>query len=439
VFARSILAVVLSLWAINSSATLKIEITEGAAGAEQVAIVPFGWAGAAKPKEGIASIVSADLHRSGRFNPVAERDMLAKPTDPQQINFKNWRILEIPYLVIGQVQVEPNQNHTIVVRLYDVFRQTELFGKKFKAKNFQLRAVAHQISDAIYEELTGERGAFSTKLAYIKKLPKTAKTDYRYLLFTADADTHNERLVLRSKNPIISPAWSSNSKKLAFVVVRNLGSSIYIYDDEKNESERITQSREKFSAPAWSPDLSKLAVQANRDGGSDIYIIDLKSGKRQRVIEHWSIDAEPIWSPDGGSLIFTSERGGSAQLYQYYFDNKQIRRLTFEGRQNLRASFSPDGKMITFVHLSNDRKYYIAVMDMETLEMRMLTKPSHQETEHESPSFAPNGSMVIYAANYQNQRGVLAAVSVDGGVHQRFSNEMLGGEVHEPAWSSFLD
>ncbi|MDH5230151.1 MAG: Tol-Pal system beta propeller repeat protein TolB [Gammaproteobacteria bacterium] len=426
------------IFAAGSQAALKIEITEGAEGAEPIAIVPFSWSGKADAPENVSAIVSADLHRSGRFAPLPEKDMLAKPSEVEKINFKNWRILEVPYLVIGNMNELPDGKYRVVFRLFDVYRAKQMTGFAATGTRGTLRRIAHQISDAIYKELTGERGAFATKLAYVKKLPKETNPNRRYWLFTADADTENEKPVLMSVNPIISPTWSPDSTKLAFVVVRGSGQSIYVYDVKNNTSERITFSKEKFSAPAWSPDGKQMAMVRLKDGGADIFVMDLKTKKKKRITRHWSIDTEPAWSPDGKSLVFTSERGGSPQLYEYNFSTTKVRRLTFEGKENLRASFSPDGTMITFVH-SEGGKYHVAVMDMATQQIRLLTKASHEETEHESPSFAPNASMVIYAANYRNQRGVLAAVSVDGGVHQRFSYDKGAGEVREPAWSSFLD
>lgn len=419
-------------------ATLTIEITEGVEDAEPIAVVPFGWQGQDAPAVDIAAIVSADLRRSGRFRPMAEKDMLAKPTQTAQIRFKNWRIMDVPYLVIGQMREVGENSYQVEFRLFDVFRAKQLTGYRMPpVRRNQLRMIAHQISDAVYQEITGERGAFATRLAYIKKLPKQAEDPYRYLLFIADADTENERPILRSRNPIFSPTWSPDGSKLAYAVARSTGQSIYVFNLASKRIVQLTRPAEKFSAPAWSPDGRKMAMAKLENGSSDIFVMDLDSMQKRRITRHWAIDTEPTWSPDGKSLVFTSDRGGSPQLYQYDFDTGKVKRLTFEGKQNLRASFSPDGRMICFVRMGEDGQHMIAVMDLENETTQVLSKRSQQESWHESPTFAPNGSMIMYAAIWRG-RNVLAAISVDGRVHQRFSVK-TGANVQEPAWSPFLD
>ncbi len=427
------------LWlAAPAQATLTIEITEGVEDAEPIAVVPFGWQGGEPPGVDIAAVISADLRRSGRFRPMAEKDMLAKPTETRQIRFKNWRIMDVPYLVIGRMHETGDGRYQVEFRLFDVFRAKQLTGYRMPpVRRAQLRMVAHQISDAIYEEITGERGAFATRLAYIKKLPKSASDPYRYLLFIADSDTENERPILRSRNPIFSPNWSPDGGKLAYAIARRSGQSVYVFNLASKRIVQITRPEEKFSAPEWSPDGRKLAMAKLENGSSDIFVLDLDTMKRQRITRHWAIDTEPAWSPDGKSLVFTSDRGGSPQLYRYDFGTGKIKRLTFEGRQNLRASFSPDGRMICFVRMGEDGQHAIAVMDLESETTRVLSKRSQQETWHESPTFAPNGSMIMYSALWRG-KSVLAAVSVDGRVHQRFSVK-TGANVQEPAWSPFLD
>ena len=424
----------------NIQAALQIEITEGVESAEPIAIVPFGWKGQGpRPPQDIAQIVNNNLRMSGHFSPLPVKDMLARPTELSQVKYKNWRILEQPYLVIGQVTELPGNKYNVEFRLLDVYKGAEIAGETYKVPRSLLRSRAHQISDIIFKELTGIRGAFDTKLAFVKKMPKSTNPKFRYWLFMSDSDTENEEAILRSRKAIISPTWSRDANKLAFAVIRKNGQSIYYYDRRTRKKGRLTLSNEKFSAPAWSPDGSKLAMVKLHNGSSDVYIMDLKSRKKKRITKHWAIDTEPTWSIDGKSLVFTSDRGGRPQLYEYNLASKRVQRLTFEGKENLRASFSPDGSMITFVHLSRDGQYHVGLLDMQTRQMSLLTKATYEESEHESPSFAPNGGMVIYAANYQNKRGVLATVSVDGRVHKRFMNKQEAGEVREPAWSPFLN
>ncbi len=423
-------------------AALTIEITEGVDDALPIAIVPFQWSGPGPAPENIAQIITADLNRSGQFEALPEQDMLAKPAAPKDIKFNNWRVLGIPNLLIGQLHATDTEDLVVEFRLFDVFQQKQLAGFRYRTKPGQLRNIAHKVSDIVYEELTGIKGAFGTDIVYIKKFSNKDPKPYR--LYLADADGFNEQEIMRHHMPIFSPTWSPDNSQLAFAMAGSMGQGVFLFDVATGKSPvRITPREVKASAPSWSPDGKKLALQVLENGSADIFIMDVSSKKMQRITKHWSIDAEPSWSPDGQSIIFTSERGGTAQLYQYSFAEKKIKRLTFKGRSNLRAAHSPDGKMITFVHLSSNNGYNIAVMDLATEEMRLVAGESNGESEHESPSFAPNGSMIIYAANYlqkstRSRKTGLVAVSVDGAMRQHFVDNGIG-EVREPAWSSFLN
>ena len=441
--ARQFIIACLSLWILVSTAhaELVLEITQGVNDALPIAIVPFKWAGSGKPPQDIAAIVTADLTRSGQFAPLPEKDMLAKPFEPQQIRFKNWRIVDVPNLVIGKLSAVGNDTYVVEFRLFDVYRQKQLAGFRYTLKGNQLRIIAHKISDIVYESLTGVKGAFDTKIVYIKKFPKGARDRYR--LYISDADLHNEQEIIRHYMPILSPVWSPDNSKIAFAMAGSFGAGVFVFDLKTGKPPvRVTPHNIKASAPSWSPDGKHLALQVMANGSSDIYTLDLDTHKLERITHHWSIDAEPAWSPDNKSIIFTSDRGGSAQLYQYFFDSKQIKRLTFNGRQNLRAAFSPDGKLITFVHLTANNGYNVAVMNLSTGEMRIVADSKHGESEVESPSFAPNGSMIIYAANYAPKgkkaiKAGLVVVSVDGKVRQHFVDDSAG-EVREPAWSYYF-
>ncbi|MDH5218757.1 MAG: Tol-Pal system beta propeller repeat protein TolB [Gammaproteobacteria bacterium] len=444
---KRIFLVCLYLLCINSvQAALTIEITEGVEGAMPVATVPFCWKGEGAVPQDVALVIDNDLRRSGKFSPLKRSDMLNKPCMRSQVRFQNWRILEIPNLVIGTIE-KSGDGYSVEFRLFDVYRARQLKGFRYQVKAPQLRKIAHQIADVVYEELIGQRGAFDTQIAYIKKLPEKKG----YGLFIADSDTENEQLVLNSGSPILSPTWSPTGRKLAFVKTRNTGPAIYMLDIDKladasipladKKPKRVTPYELKFSSPAWSPDGKRMAMMKSENGSTDIYVMDLRTSKLKRITRHWSIDAEPTWSPDGDKLVFTSERGGSPQLYSYSFSSGKVKRMTFEGTQNLRASFSPDGKLLTFVHLTAGKDYNIAIMELDTGLVRIVTHKAVTESEHESPSFAPNGSMIIYAANYTRgkvaKKTALSAVSVDGGFHQRYVNRTGTGEVREPAWSSF--
>ena len=412
-----------------AQAALTIEITQGVEGALPVAVVPFAWQGPeAEAPTDIAAVVSADLQRSGRFAPLPVEDMLGQPHEAREIRFRDWRLLGSDSLVIGRVRAEAS-GYVVQFQLFDVIRQTQLAGFSFRTSERNLRHTAHQISDLVYETLLGTPGAFATRIAYITD---TLKGDgrHRYELKVADADGQNPQLILRSSEPLMSPAWSPDGRRLAYVSFEGRRSSIYVQDVATGQRERMTAFPGLNGAPAWSPDGRRLALVLSRDGNAEIYLLDLASRKLQRVTHSYAIDTEPAWSPDGRQIVFTSDRGGRPQLYRYGLDDRSIERLTFEGNYNARACYSPDGRLLAFVHGEKGR-YQIAIMDLSNGGMQLVSDGPLDE----SPSFAPNGSMVIYATEYRG-RGVLAAVSVDGRVRQRLG--LQGGDAREPRWSPYL-
>ncbi len=415
----------------TANAALTIEITKGMSGGLPIAIVPFGWQGPAmKAPEDIAEIVTADLERSGRFDALAKSDLLARPHEGSQVNFRDWRLVGAPSLVIGKV-VSNGDLYDVQFQLFDVYREKQQIGYTFKVKEKELRKIAHRISDIIYETLTGEKGAFSTRIAYVtSKMWRTNNVRY-YSLFVADIDGHNAQLVLRSREPIMSPAWSPDGRKLAYVSFEQRRPVILIQDIYTAQRERIAAFKGINGAPAWSPDGKRLAMSLSKDGNSEIYVMHVASGRLQRLTHHNGIDTEPAWSPDGNNLVFTSDRGGKPHIYQVSVHGGKPKRLTFEGRYNARASYSPDGKQITFIH-GNNGNFQVAILEIETGIMQILTESRLDE----SPSFAPNGSMIVYATEYLN-RGVLAAVSVDGRVQQRIALDE-DGDAREPAWGPLL-
>lgn len=413
----------------DASAILTIEITQGAEGALPIAVVPFGWKGSsALPPEDVAGVVTADLAGSGRFNPLPMADMLARPTVGQEVRFRDWRVMGTESLVVGSVTETADGQLEVQFRLFDVFRGEQLIGHSIATTAAQLRRTAHQISDLIYAQLTGQRGAFSTQVAYIV-VARSSSTDVRYMLQVADADGHNEQTILDSGRPILSPAWSPDGRRLAYVSFESGRTEIFIQDLMTGQRHRALTDGTQSSAPAWSPDGRQLALASSRDGNREIYVLELASGQYRRLTHNAGIDTEPAWAPDGKSLIFTSDRGGKPQIYRVAVDGGRPQRVTFEGAYNTRASFSPDGRSIVMVH-GNDNRYGIAVMELESGLLQVLTDGGLDE----SPSFAPNGSIIIYATAGHN-RGELAAVTVDGGVHQRI--RLQAGDARDPAWSPF--
>ena len=434
-YRAAVLILTLMLLPATAQAALTIEITEGVEGALPIAIVPFASEGAAPLLGGeLTAVVAADLHRSGRFRVLPQADLVARPTDPAKVNFQDWRLLGMDDLLIGSVKAVP-QGYEVSFYLLDVLkaRQIKAFSLPFQAAT--LRATAHKISDMVYEALIGEPGAFSTRIAYVTVQQLKPGGAGIHTLWIADADGHNPRDILSSPTEIMSPAWSPDGTKLAYARFEKDHFVLYVQNVATSTREIVASSLGHNGAPAWSPDGTRLALvmQHKRNPGDagnfDIYILDLRSKVSTRFTEHWAVETHPAWSRDGAYMVFTSDRSGRPQIYRKALAGGKEERLTFEGVENDRASFSPNGKMLAMIH-ANSGEYRVAVFDLETGQLRILT----DSTLDESPSFAPNGSMIIYATTFKNAK-ILAAVSVDGRVKQRLSQE---GRVLDPSWSPLL-
>ena len=426
-FARLIVFVTAVFVAAPAQAALTIEITQGIEGAVPIAVVPFGWGGQAAAPENIAAIIAADLNRSGRFESLPDRDLVAYPTSADQVKFQNWRMLNVDNLVIGNIAESSPGQYKVSFELFDVFRGKRLTGSTFPTPARDLRRVAHHISDVIYETLTGERGAFNTQIAYVTSSGSTRNKTYTLLV--ADSDGYSPQTILTSKHPLMSPSWSPDGRQVAYVSFENKVSEIFIQNVATGSRRKLAAFKGINGAPSWSPDGRKLALTLSRDGNPEIYVMNIGDGVLKRITNSAAIDTEPVWTPDGRSIVFTSDRGGSAQIYKVSASGGSAKRLTFEGKYNAGADVSPDGRKIAMVHGEGGR-YRIAVLDLESGLLRILTDGQLDE----SPSFSPNGSMIIYATGAGN-REVLSAVSVDGRFKQRLS--LQAGNVREPVWSPF--
>lgn len=407
-------------------AELTIEIVGGQEGAQPIAVVPFGapeGLGATLPD--LAQVIAADLARTGRFKPLPRQDMPAMPQTVEAVDLRDWRLLAMNNLVVGQVNRQPDGQYQVDFALLDVYDGGQLVNMSLPSSPADLRYTAHRIADIIYERLTGTPGAFTSRLAYVTS--EWGVDGQRVTLRVADSDGHNPQTIVSSKEPIMSPAWSPDGRRLAYVSFENRQTAVFVQELATGRRERVASFPGINSSPAWSPDGNRLALTLSRDGNPEIYVLDLNSRATTRLTNSPGIDTEPAWSPDGREIYFTSGRGGDPQIYRMPAQGGEATRVTFERDYNGRSSLSPDGRSLVLVTRVNGQ-FRIALMDLATHATRLLSRGGLDE----SPSFAPNGSMIIYATQ-SNGRGVLAVVSTDGKVGQRLSQD--ASEVREPAWS----
>ncbi len=415
------------------SAQLRIEIVDGVEGAMPIAIAPFAWESQSpEPTATVSSIISANLARSGLFDPMAEAGMIDRPVRPPEVRFGTWRLLKVDHLVIGRVMDSPDGfGYEIEYHLLDVLSGRVLLSQALPVSPGDLRFGAHRVSDAIYEALIGEPGAFATRIAYVVATGQGSDSPL-FELVVADADGFNATTVVRNTEPILSPAWSPDGRKLAYVSFATGRSNIIVQDLYSGQNEIVSSERGINGAPAFSPDGRYLAISLSRSGSPNIWLLDLTGAERPRQLtQHWSISTEPTFAPDGNTIYFTSDRAGRPQIYRIDHRGGEVERVTVEGRYNARASVGPDGRFLAMIHSAGDEDYRIAVLDRETGRLSVLSDGRLDE----SPSFAPNGSMVLYAAR-RDGRGILAAASADGRIRQRLVTSE--GDVREPAWSPII-
>ncbi|MFT7561497.1 MAG: TolB protein [Flavobacteriales bacterium] len=409
-----------------SFAELSIEITQGADNPTPIAIVPFGGASSGLP-ENLQKIISDDLHRSGLFAPIAVRDMLSHPAAESDIYYRDWRLLGSSYLVIGSLTRETD-GYALQYALFDVLAQRLVLRDLQRGSESELRDIAHSASDAIFEALTDIRGVFSTKIIYVEDMRREGPRRYR--LVKADADGAREEILFASSEPLMSPSWSRDGTQVAYVSFETSRPAIFRQNLDTGAREQLTNFKGLNNAPSWSPDGRRLAFVLSKDGDPEIYVLDIALKKLTRVTRHFSIDTEPNWTPDGKSIIFTSDRGGKPQIYQIGLASGVVERLTFDGDYNARPRITADGKSLIMVHRENG-VFHIAWQDLASGRIRILTETWLDE----SPTLAPNGAMLLYATQHNN-KGVLAAVSIDAGVKYKLPSKT--GDVREPAWSPFI-
>ena len=406
---------------------LVIRVTQGNDKPTIVAVSPIALNGIAV-KQDIAAIVEADLERSGLFRATPRRDMLAFPSRSSEVYYRDWRMLGTEYLVVGSMRAIDGGRYELEFSMLNVTAQKREFKHSVRGRANEMRDLAHLVSDKVYQAITGIKGAFSTRIAYVTATRTNGKFTYR--LNVADADGAREKLMLESPEPIMSPSWAPNGKDLAYVSFETGRPAVFRQNLVTGARQQLTNFKGLNGAPSWSPDGSKMALVLSKDGNPEIYQLDLRSNQFSRLTRHFAIDTEPTWMPDGKHILFTSDRGGTPQIYKLNVASKATERLTFRGNYNARASLAPDGRTLALVHRESG-VFHIASFDLKTRRLIELTETRLDE----SPTVAPNGAMLMYATK-QGDRGVLAAVSLDAGV--RYVLPARVGDVREPAWSPFL-
>jgi len=408
-------------------AELVLEITQGTENPYSLAVINFD--GPQKISKKINSIIESDMKRTGEFIIRDSSQLISVPRNEEEIKYKDFKLLGIDFIVLGSLITESKFNLSVSYDIYDVRKEKKIRTSKVFGIPNKIRQLSHYISDGIYEEITGLQGVASTKLLYVTEERNTDKSLFQLVI--ADADGANEQILLRSNEPIISPSWSPDSKKVAYVSFETGMAKVFIQDLASGKREIALKNSTQISSPSWSPNGKFLSLTLYQDGNAEIYILNLKNKNLTRLTNHYSIDTESSWSPNGSRIMFTSGRSGSPQLYEIDLrrSNSKPKRITFEGNYNAKASYLANGDGAIFVHRSN-KKFQIALKYFDENFVRSLTESRLDE----SPSISPNGNVIIYATT-EDELGLLAGVTLSGA---RFKLPAKKGEVREPSWSGFL-
>jgi len=428
---RLLLLGLLGLAGIVQAQEANIRVTSGVDRAIPVAVVPFGWQGATVLPEDLGRIIGSDLRNSGIFEPIPRENMISLPTRASELIYRDWQALGAQYVLVGNVDQNAGR-YQASFALFNVTTQQELLTGSVGGSSHQLRDMAHHITDLVFEKITGIKGAFSTRLLYVTA-ERMSVNNTRYTLQRSDYDGARAVTLLQSREPILSPRFSPDGKRIAYVSFeQDRRPRIYVQEVDTGRRERIVAFEGLNGAPAFSPDGRRLAFVLSRDGNPEIYVMDLASRQMQRVTNHYAIDTEPFWGKDGQTLYFTSDRAGRPQIYRQRIGSPAAERVTFIGNYNAAPKLSVDEKTLVMVHRQEGyTNFKVAAQDLQRGNLRLLS----DTTLDESPTVSPDGTMIIYATRHQG-REVLMLVSINGRV--RLALPTAQGQVREPSWSPFL-
>ena len=425
---KNLFLVVLLLFPIFTYGELFLEITKGSEDPYRVAMIPFE--GNSRVSKQLNDIMRNDLIRTGEFSILDEELLLPVKIINDELVFSDWKLLGIDYLVTGTI-ANANNSLDISYEIFDIHKKRKVRSSKVFGIPNQIRQLAHYTSDGIYESITGIKGIAATRLLYVNEV-KDSRFISIYKLMLADSDGANEKVLLSSSEPIISPSWSPDGKRVAYVSFETGIAKVFIQEIASGKREAVLSQDTQISSPSWSPDGKYLSLTLYQDGNAEIYILRLRDRTITRMTNQFAIDTESSWSPKGNKILFTSGRSGSPQIYELDLRklNPKAKRISFEGTYNAKASYLPNEEGVIFVHRSNDGLFHIALKYKRENFIRVLTEAKMDE----SPSVAPNGNMVIYGIK-ENDLSMLAGFSLSGA---KFKLPASDGEVREPAWSNFL-
>lgn len=424
-----LLSVLLCVGAVQAADPLLI--SGGSDRAISIAVVPFGWQGGSALPEDVAQIIGNDLRNSGIFQPIAKQNMISQPAQPSEVIFRDWSAVGAQYILVGNITPSGGRLQ-INYAVLNVSTEQVLVSGTVAGTTQQLRDLAHHISDQSYEKMTGVKGAFSTRLLYVTA-ERFSADNTRYTLQRADYDGARAVTLLQSREPILSPSFAPDGKRIAYVSFEQKRPRIFVQNIETGHREQLTNFDGLNGAPSWSPDGNRLAFVLSRDGNPEIYVMDMGSRQVRRITNHAAIDTEPFWGKNGQTIYFTSDRSGKPQIYKMNINGGGAERVTFVGNYNANPKLSADEKTLVMIHRQDGYTVFkVAAQDLERGNLRILSDSSLDE----SPTVAPNGTMVIYATRHQG-KGVLMLASINGRV--RLPLPSIQGEVREPSWSPYLN